>query len=65
VAEVPLSPIEENLKSEAIHVYRSQLENEWLKGLFLSSIRTNELLIVPRNLYANDIYYVLKRTYKR
>jgi LmbE family N-acetylglucosaminyl deacetylase len=50
--KVPLSPIEENLKSEAIHVYRSQLENEWLKGLFLSSIRTNELLIVPRNLYA-------------
>ena len=46
----PLSKTDENLKSEAIHAYRSQLDNEWLKGELLSSIRTNELLIIPKNI---------------
>ena len=49
--KVPLSQNIENMKSEAIHTYRSQLENEWLHGLLLSSIRKNELLAIPKNLY--------------
>jgi len=49
--KVPLSQTNENLKSEAIHAYDSQLENPWLYGLMLSSIRTNELLAVPKNIY--------------
>jgi LmbE family N-acetylglucosaminyl deacetylase len=49
--KVPLSPSIENIKSEAIHTYRSQLENDWLHGLMLSAIRKNELLAVPKNLY--------------
>jgi LmbE family N-acetylglucosaminyl deacetylase len=49
--KVPLSQNIENIKSEAIHTYRSQLENEWLHGLVLSSIRKNELLAIPKNLY--------------
>jgi LmbE family N-acetylglucosaminyl deacetylase len=49
--KVPLSQNIENIKSEAIHTYRSQLENEWLHGLLLSSIRRNELLAVTKNLY--------------
>jgi len=49
--KVPLSQNIENIKSEAIHTYRSQLENEWLHGLLLSSIRKNELLAIPKNLY--------------
>ena len=49
--EVPLSQNIENIKSEAIHTYRSQLENEWLHGLLLSSVRKNELLAIPKNLY--------------
>jgi LmbE family N-acetylglucosaminyl deacetylase len=49
--KVPLSQNIENTKSEAIHTYRSQLENEWLHGLLLSSIRKNELLAIPKNLY--------------
>jgi LmbE family N-acetylglucosaminyl deacetylase len=47
--KVPLSQNIENIKSEAIHTYRSQLENEWLHGLLLSSIRKNELLAIPKN----------------
>lgn len=50
--KVPLSPSIENIKAEAIRTYRSQLENDWLHGLMLSSIRKNELLAVPKNLYA-------------
>jgi len=46
---VPLSQTNENLKSEAIHTYKSQLENPWLNGLLISSIRRNELLAVPQN----------------
>jgi LmbE family N-acetylglucosaminyl deacetylase len=49
--KVPLSQNIENIKSQAIHTYRSQLENEWLHGLLLSSIRKNELLAIPKNLY--------------
>jgi LmbE family N-acetylglucosaminyl deacetylase len=49
--KVPLSQNIENIKSDAIHTYRSQLENEWLHGLLLSSIRKNELLASPKNLY--------------
>jgi LmbE family N-acetylglucosaminyl deacetylase len=49
--KVPLSQNIENIKSEAIHTYRSQLENEWLHGLLLSSIRKNELLAIPKNLH--------------
>jgi len=49
--KVPLSQNIENIKSEAIHTYRSQLENEWLHGLVLASIRKNELLAIPKNLY--------------
>ena len=49
--KVPLSPSSENLKLEAIHMYRSQLDNDWLKGLLLSSIRRNELIAIPKNLY--------------
>jgi len=49
--KVPLSQNIENIKSQAIHTYRSQLENEWLHGLLLSSIRKNELLASPKNLY--------------
>jgi hypothetical protein len=41
----------ENIKSQAIHAYRSQLENEWLHGLLMSSIRKNELLAIPKNAY--------------
>ena len=47
--KVPLPQNIENIKSEAIHIYRSQLENEWLHGLLLSSIRKNELLVVPKS----------------
>jgi LmbE family N-acetylglucosaminyl deacetylase len=47
--KIPLSQNIENFKSEAIHTYRSQLENEWLHGLLLSSIRKNELLAIPKN----------------
>jgi LmbE family N-acetylglucosaminyl deacetylase len=47
--KIPLSQNIENIKSEAIHTYRSQLENEWLHGLLLSSIRKNELLAIPKN----------------
>jgi len=46
---VPLSQTNENLKSEAIHTYKSQLANSWLNGLLISSIRRNELLAVPQN----------------
>ena len=49
--KVPLSQNIENIKSQAIHTYHSQLENEWLHGLLLSSIRKNELLASPKNLY--------------
>jgi len=47
--QVPLSQTNENLKSEAIHTYKSQLANSWLNGLLISSIRRNELLAVPQN----------------
>ncbi len=50
--KVPLSQTNENLKSEAIHTYKSQLDNDWLHGLLLSSIRRNELLAIPRNINA-------------
>jgi LmbE family N-acetylglucosaminyl deacetylase len=49
--KVPLSQNIENIKSQAIHAYRSQLENEWLHGLLMSSIRKNELLAIPKNAY--------------
>ena len=49
--KVPLSQNIENLKSKAIHNYDSQLDNPWLHGLLLSSIRRNELLAIPRNSY--------------
>jgi LmbE family N-acetylglucosaminyl deacetylase len=49
---VPLSKTAENLKTEAVNTYHSQLGNTYLKGLLLSSIRTNELLIVPQNIYS-------------
>ena len=51
--KVPLSQDIENIKSQAIHTYRSQLENEWLHGLLLSSIRRNELLAMPNKIHAN------------
>jgi LmbE family N-acetylglucosaminyl deacetylase len=51
--KVPLSQDIENIKSQAIHTYRSQLENEWLHGLLLSSIRRNELLTMPNKIHAN------------
>jgi N-acetylglucosamine malate deacetylase 1 len=47
--QVPLSQTNENLKSEAIYTYKSQLDNPWLNGLLISSIRRNELLAVPQN----------------
>jgi len=46
--KVPLSQNTENLKSKAINAYDSQLDNPWLHGLLLSSIRRNELLAVPK-----------------
>jgi LmbE family N-acetylglucosaminyl deacetylase len=49
--KVPLSQSIENLKSKAIDDYDSQLDNPWLHGLLLSSIRKNELLAIPKNLY--------------
>jgi hypothetical protein len=49
---VPLSQSSENLKLEAIHIYRSQLDNDWLKGLLLSCIRRNEPIAIPKNLYS-------------
>ena len=48
----PLSQTNEKLKSTALHVYKSQLANTWLNGLLLSSIRKNELLIIPQNIYS-------------
>ena len=47
----PLSQAGENIKSAAVHIYKSQLENTWLNGLMLSSIRKNELLVIPANIY--------------
>jgi LmbE family N-acetylglucosaminyl deacetylase len=47
----PLSQADENIKSAAVHIYKSQLENTWLNGLMLSSIRKNELLVIPANIY--------------
>jgi LmbE family N-acetylglucosaminyl deacetylase len=47
--KVPLSQTDENLKSAAINTYKSQLDNPWLHGLLLSSIRRSELLAVPKN----------------
>jgi LmbE family N-acetylglucosaminyl deacetylase len=49
----PLSQTDENLKSEALSTYRSQNSNLWLRGLIQSFIRTNELLVVPQNIYAH------------
>ena len=49
--KVPLSQMNENLKSEAIYAYDSQLDNPWLDGILLSSIRRNELLVVPKDIY--------------
>ena len=46
---VPLSQTDENLKSAAINTYKSQLDNPWLHGLLLSSVRRNELLAVPQS----------------
>jgi N-acetylglucosamine malate deacetylase 1 len=46
--KVPLSQANENLKSKAIKSYASQLGNPWLHGLLLSSIRSNELLAIPK-----------------
>jgi LmbE family N-acetylglucosaminyl deacetylase len=37
----------EKQKEEAIFTYQSQLRNQWLHGLLLSSIRENELLAIP------------------
>jgi N-acetylglucosamine malate deacetylase 1 len=45
--KVPLSPTDENIKSAAINTYKSQLDNPWLHGLLLSSIRRSELLAAP------------------
>ncbi len=50
--KIALSQNVENLKSEAIHAYNSQLDNPWLSGLLLSAIRRNELFAIPKNLYA-------------
>jgi len=47
--KVPLSQTDENLKAAAINTYKSQLDNPWLHGLLISSIRRNELLAVPKN----------------
>jgi LmbE family N-acetylglucosaminyl deacetylase len=47
--KVPLSQTDENLKSAALNTYKSQLDNPWLRGLLLSSIRRSELLAVPDN----------------
>ena len=47
--KVPLSQTDENLKLAAINTYKSQLDNPWLHGLLLSSIRRSELLAVPKN----------------
>jgi LmbE family N-acetylglucosaminyl deacetylase len=49
--KIALSQNVENLKSEAIHAYNSQLDNPWLSGLLLSAVRRNELLAIPKNLY--------------
>jgi LmbE family N-acetylglucosaminyl deacetylase len=46
--QVPLSQMDENLKLAAINTYKSQLDNPWLHGLLLSSIRCSELLAVPK-----------------
>jgi N-acetylglucosamine malate deacetylase 1 len=46
--KITLSQKVENLKSEAIRAYDSQLDNPWLNGLLLSSIRRNELLAAPK-----------------
>jgi hypothetical protein len=40
--------MDENLKLAAINTYKSQLDNPWLHGLLLSSIRCSELLAVPK-----------------
>jgi LmbE family N-acetylglucosaminyl deacetylase len=48
--QFPLSQNIENLKMQAIFVYKSQLNDPWLKGLLLSSIRRNELLAIPKDL---------------
>jgi LmbE family N-acetylglucosaminyl deacetylase len=50
--QFPLSQDTEDLKGEAILTYKSQLNDRWLKGLLLSSIRRNELLAVPKGLGA-------------
>jgi LmbE family N-acetylglucosaminyl deacetylase len=50
----PLSQTDENLKSAAVHVYKSQLENTWLNGLMLASIRKNELMVIPANIYGKQ-----------
>ena len=46
--EVPLTPADENTKSKAIQTYHSQINNPWLHGLLISSIRRNELLAIPK-----------------
>ena len=42
---IPLS--DEDAKTAAIFCYRSQLNNPWLKGILLSSVRRNELFSLP------------------
>ena len=42
-----LSLGDEDAKTAAIFCYRSQLNNPWLKGILLSSIRRNELFSLP------------------
>ena len=46
----PLPQDIEDLKKAAIFIYKSQLDDPWLNGLLLSSIRRNELLAVPKDL---------------
>ena len=45
----PLSQNTENIKENAVFVYRSQLNDPWLKGLLLSYVRKNELFSLPKN----------------
>jgi len=49
----PLSQTDENLKSAAVHVYKSQLENTG-ERLMLASIRKNELMVIPANIYGKQ-----------
>ncbi len=50
--EVPTVLAQTAVKKAAIFTYKSQLDDPWLNGLLLSSIRRNELLAIPKTLNA-------------